>query len=171
MSSDTSIWTVCFLSSLIVQRRASQAFDDIIASRLRELGFNVVRGSREINPTIGFADNERSNRLRYVDYFTGKSTVVELANVYIASAEDVSLVHSLFSILTTIDDHVTQYVIVILTPESYWKGLLDWLKTTPMRKGMVNKETLERITLLDDPESIVAHIMKEKEKNKTSAMA
>jgi hypothetical protein len=163
VSSEISTWTVCFLTSSIAEREERQAFNDSIASRLRQLGFNVVRGSRATSSTIGFT-NRRKKKLNYVDYFTGESRVVELANAYIASAEDVSLVNSLFTILATIDEGVTKEVMIILTPASYWTGLLNWFNTTPIQEEKINHQTLERITLLDDPESIVARIVREKNK-------
>jgi predicted Rossmann-fold nucleotide-binding protein len=49
---------------------------------------------------------------------------------------------------------------VILMGSEYWKGLLDWLKKTMVRGGMILPEDLDFIEIIDDPDEAVRHIQK-----------
>jgi uncharacterized protein (TIGR00730 family) len=49
---------------------------------------------------------------------------------------------------------------IILYDSAYWKGLLDWLKTSMVERGFINKDELELATLADSPDEVVNYIKK-----------
>jgi predicted Rossmann-fold nucleotide-binding protein len=42
----------------------------------------------------------------------------------------------------------------------YWQGLLDWLKATMLAQGMITREDMELIRVMDEPEEVVNYIRK-----------
>jgi hypothetical protein len=66
----------------------------------------------------------------------------------------------LFEALTLIQTRRIKSFPVILMGSEYWKGLLDWLKNTMVRDGMILPEDLDFIEILDDPDEVVKHIQK-----------
>jgi hypothetical protein len=42
----------------------------------------------------------------------------------------------------------------------YWQGLLDWLKNTMLAQGMITREDMDLIRVMDEPEEVVDYILK-----------
>jgi hypothetical protein len=49
---------------------------------------------------------------------------------------------------------------VILVGTDYWKGLLDWIKGTVLKQGIISPDDLDILHLTDDPDDIVKTIKK-----------
>ncbi|MCM8790066.1 MAG: TIGR00730 family Rossman fold protein [Candidatus Omnitrophica bacterium] len=49
---------------------------------------------------------------------------------------------------------------VVLVNSEYWKGMLDWLKTSVLKHGCINKEDLKIFTIVDKPKEVVQVINK-----------
>jgi uncharacterized protein (TIGR00730 family) len=51
---------------------------------------------------------------------------------------------------------VTSFPIVLMG-RSYWQGLVDWLRSAALSRGMIVEADLERLLLIDDPvEAVLA---------------
>jgi len=49
---------------------------------------------------------------------------------------------------------------IILVCEPFWRGLVDWLKTTLVNEKMISPEDMDLIQIIDRPEDIVEAIFK-----------
>ena len=49
---------------------------------------------------------------------------------------------------------------IILVGESFWRGLVDWLRTTLVDEKMISPEDLDLIQIIDEPSKIVEAIFK-----------
>lgn len=47
---------------------------------------------------------------------------------------------------------------VVLVNSEYWKGMLDWLKSTVLKNSAISKEDLKIFTVVDGPNEVVAAI-------------
>ena len=48
---------------------------------------------------------------------------------------------------------------IILVGSAFWQGLLDWLDTQLVARGLIRAEDLDLLTLLDDEDEIVAAVL------------
>jgi uncharacterized protein (TIGR00730 family) len=49
---------------------------------------------------------------------------------------------------------------IILYDSSFWNGLLDWIKNVMIKKGYLNEQELDLITVLDSPGEVVSYLQK-----------
>jgi len=49
---------------------------------------------------------------------------------------------------------------VVLFGKQYWKGMLDWLKSTVLRSGCIDRQDLGLFTVVDSPKEVVSVIKK-----------
>ncbi|MDP3678794.1 MAG: LOG family protein, partial [Methylotenera sp.] len=62
--------------------------------------------------------------------------------------------------ITLIQTGKTLKMPIILVCEAFWRGLLDWVKTTLVDEQMISVEDLDLIQVIDDPAQIVEAIFK-----------
>jgi hypothetical protein len=58
---------------------------------------------------------------------------------------------------------IQKFPVVIMGSE-YWKGMIDWLKSTVLKSGAISKEDLKLFTIVDEPKDAVKVIRKFYEK-------
>jgi uncharacterized protein (TIGR00730 family) len=56
---------------------------------------------------------------------------------------------------------------VVVFGSDYWKGMLDWLKSSVVKEGCISKSDLDIFTVADKPEDVVRIIKSFYKKNKT----
>ncbi len=56
-----------------------------------------------------------------------------------------------FEAMTLIQTKKTQAFPVVLMGSEYWKGLIEWIKTTVVQEKMIAPEDLNIFTVTDDP--------------------
>jgi predicted Rossmann-fold nucleotide-binding protein len=44
----------------------------------------------------------------------------------------------------------------VLVGSGYWRGLLHWLRESPLREGKIAAEDVERLQVVDDPAEVMA---------------
>lgn len=64
-------------------------------------------------------------------------------------------IDELFEIATLVQTRRVPRFPLILVGRDYWKGLLDWLKTTLEAKGMVSPGDLDLLKLADTPDEVL----------------
>jgi uncharacterized protein (TIGR00730 family) len=63
-----------------------------------------------------------------------------------------------FEALTLVQTHKIQNFPVIVFGSEYWRGLIDWMKTTLVDNGTILPSDLDLIHLTDDPAEVVSYI-------------
>jgi predicted Rossmann-fold nucleotide-binding protein len=66
----------------------------------------------------------------------------------------------LFEAFTLIQTKRIKSFPVILMGSEYWQGLLDWMKGTMLAQGMITREYMDLIRVMDEPEAVVEYIRK-----------
>ena len=64
-------------------------------------------------------------------------------------------IDELFEIATLIQTHRIPRFPLILVGRDYWKGLLDWLRSTLEAQGMISAGDLDLLKLADSPEEVL----------------
>jgi uncharacterized protein (TIGR00730 family) len=93
-------------------------------------------------------------------FFARKTMFVKYARAFVVLPGGFGTLDELFESLTLVQTRkVTQFPVVMMG-EAYWRGLLDWLDQTMREDGKISLQDLELITVTDDVDEAVAHIVK-----------
>ncbi|MFH1080684.1 MAG: TIGR00730 family Rossman fold protein [Pseudomonadota bacterium] len=153
-----------------------------LARRLAQKGFSVITGGgpgvmeaankgaaeaggKSVGMNIRLPFEQKPNTyanisIDYKYFFIRKVMFVKYAVAYVIMPGGFGTMDELFEALTLIQTRRIKSFPVILMGSEYWKGLLDWLKKTMVRSGMILPEDLDFIEIIDDPDEVVKHIQK-----------
>jgi len=70
----------------------------------------------------------------------------------------------LFETLTLVQTRKIRRMPVILVHTQYWGGLMDWIRGTLVAEGMIDREDLDLIQVIDEPAEVVRAIFDHYEK-------
>ena len=164
-----------------------------LAQKLAKKGFGIVtgggpgimeyanRGAKEAGGKscglcIHLPTEEKPNT--YIDpsyelgfryFFVRKVMFVRYAKAFVVFPGGFGTLDEFFEALTLIQTHKTAYFPVYLVGKDYWKGLLDWLRSTVLKHNNIQKEAFDLIRLSDDLDEIVAGI--EEHHNQTRSLS
>ncbi len=158
-----------------------------IGEQLSNAGFSVVSGggpgvmeaankgayrggSLSIGLNIELPTAEISNAfqdisLRFRHFFTRKVMFVKYASAYVVLPGGFGTLDEFAEILTLIQSKKTRHIPVVLVQEPFWRPLLHWFKDTLEAEDMIAKGDLNLITIVNEPEEVVAAIQDFYEKN------
>jgi uncharacterized protein (TIGR00730 family) len=92
-------------------------------------------------------------------FFARKTMFVKYAQAFVVLPGGFGTMDELFEALTLVQTRkVTRFPVVLLGVE-YWRGLLDWMRTTMLAEGKITEADLELVYLTDDVEQAVRHIV------------
>lgn len=91
-------------------------------------------------------------------FFIRKVILVRYAKAFVVMPGGLGTLDELFEALTLIQTQKTHSIPLILVGKEYWKGLLQWLQETVLKKGCIKESDLDLITLCDDPKEIATII-------------
>lgn len=122
-----------------------------------------VYGGTSVGLNINLPFEQSGNK--YIDYdksldhryfFVRKVMFVKFAQAFVVMPGGFGTLDELFEVITLIQTKKITPVPVILVGTAYWKGLLDWVKTTMLEKEKnVSPKDLDLIPLVDSPEEVV----------------
>jgi uncharacterized protein (TIGR00730 family) len=155
-----------------------------VARELVKCGFNVLTGGgpgimeaankgaqeqkgNSVAVAIELPHEEEANK--YIDrgrlqtfrhFFVRKVMFVKYAHGFIVMPGGFGTFDEFFEAMTLIQTKKTHAFPVVLMGTEYWKGLIDWIKTTVVQEKMIAPEDLNIFTLTDDPVEAAAIIDK-----------
>ena len=100
---------------------------------------------------------ERSINFRY--FFVRKTMFVKYAEAFCIFPGGFGTLDELFEALTLIQTGKVQHFPVVLFGRAYWRGMLDWLKKTPLSEKKISPEDLGLFTITDDVDEAVSVIL------------
>jgi len=92
-------------------------------------------------------------------FFARKTMFVKYAQGFVILPGGFGTLDETFEALTLVQTHKVTEFPIVLVGTSYWSGLLEWLRGTVAGAGMISPNDLDLVTLVDDAESAVAHIV------------
>lgn len=151
-----------------------------IAYQLAKAGFAVITGS---GPGMMEAANKGAKRAkgqsiglnieipvqqkpnRYVDtlidfhyFFIRKVMFVKYAKAFVITPGGYGTLDELYEAINLIQTERIEKFPVVLAGSGYWKGMLDWLKSTVLKRGNISPCDLELFKVIDEPKEIVKYI-------------
>ena len=148
-----------------------------IARELSDAGFSVVSGGgpgimeaankgafEGKSPSIGLniqLPHEQAGNpyqdisLSFKHFFSRKVMFVKYASAYVVMPGGFGTLDEFAEILTLVQTKKTRRIPIILVHRPFWEGLLNWFATTLVDEGVINKEDLDLIKIIDEPKEIV----------------
>ena len=153
-----------------------------IARQLSDAGFSVISGGGPgimeaankgayfgKSPSVGLniqLPHEQSTNV-YQDisqtfrhFFARKYMFVRFANAYVVMPGGFGTLDELLEALTLIQTGKSQKIPIILVHEPFWRGMIDWFRSTLVDEKVISPEDLDLIQVIDKPEEVVEAIFK-----------
>jgi uncharacterized protein (TIGR00730 family) len=99
-------------------------------------------------------------RIEFRYFFVRKLMFVKYAVAYVIFPGGFGTLDELFEALTLIQTKKIRGFPVVLVGREYWSGLIDWMKKTVLAADSINKEDLDLMHIVDEPEEVCAIINK-----------
>jgi uncharacterized protein (TIGR00730 family) len=97
-------------------------------------------------------------RIEFRYFFVRKLMFVKYAVAYVIFPGGFGTMDELFEALTLIQTKKIRGFPVVLVGREYWSGLIDWMKNTLLAANSINKEDLDLMHIVDEPEEVCAII-------------
>jgi len=118
------------------------------------IGLNIELPHEQVkNPYQDISQN-------FKHFFMRKVMFVKYASAYVVLPGGFGTLDELMEAITLVQTGKTLKIPIILVCEPFWRGLIDWVKTTLVDEGMISVDDLDLIQLIDDPAKIVEAIFK-----------
>ena len=118
---------------------------------------------KSIGLNIVIPQEQKANK--YIDlllefhyFFCRKVMFLKYGRAFVILPGGFGTMDELFESLNLIQTKRVKRFPVILVGRDYWKGLLDWLKSTAFKKGCISVSDLAIFSLVDTPEQVVRRI-------------
>jgi len=153
-----------------------------IAKQLSDAGFSVISGGgpgimeaankgafNGLAPSIGLnieLPHEQTGNpyqdisLTFHHFYMRKVMFVKYASAYVVLPGGFGTLDELMEVLTLVQTGKSRRIPIILVGQTFWGGLLDWLKNTLIAEGMASPEDMDLMQVIDEPKDVVAAIFK-----------
>ena len=91
-------------------------------------------------------------------FFCRKVSFVKYASAFVIFPGGFGTLDELFEALTLVQTRKIQDFPVVLFGSDYWRGLLEWMRSTLLLHGTILPADLDLMHLTDDPEEVVSWI-------------
>jgi uncharacterized protein (TIGR00730 family) len=91
-------------------------------------------------------------------FFARKMMFVRFASAYVVMPGGFGTLDELSECLTLVQTGKSRRIPIILVGGEFWRGLLDWLRDTLIREGMIGATDVDLMQIIEEPEAIVEAI-------------
>ncbi len=98
--------------------------------------------------------------INFKHFFMRKVMFVKYASAYVVMPGGFGTLDELSEALTLVQTGKTLKIPIILVCEPFWRGLIEWMKTTLVNDEMISVDDLDMIQIIDKPADIVEAIFK-----------
>jgi hypothetical protein len=153
-----------------------------IARQLSDAGFSVISGggpgimeaankgaffgkSPSVGLNIQLPHEQNTNPYQNVSqtfrhFFARKVMFVKFASAYVVMPGGFGTMDEVMEALTLVQTGKTRKIPIILVHEPFWRGLLEWFKTTLVNEGMIDANDMGLIKVINEPKEVVAEIFR-----------
>ncbi len=97
--------------------------------------------------------------LNFRYFFARKTMFVKYAQAFVILPGGFGTLDEMFEALTLVQTRKVTRFPVVLFGVQYWRGLLDWLRSSVLAGGKISAPDLDLIHVTDDVDEAVAHIV------------
>ena len=153
-----------------------------IARLLSDSGFSVISGggpgimeaankgayhgkSPSVGLNIQLPHEQRNNAFQDISqtfrhFFARKYMFVRFASAYVVMPGGFGTLDELLEALTLIQTGKSQKIPIILVHSPFWRGMVDWFRTTLVDEKVISPEDMDLIQVLDKPKDVVDAIFR-----------
>jgi uncharacterized protein (TIGR00730 family) len=175
-----------FGSSRVPPEHRYYTLAEDIARALSDAGFTVISGggpglmeaankgayqgrSLSVGLNIQLPHEQQTNAFQDISqsfrhFFARKVMFVKYASAYVVMPGGFGTLDELMEALTLVQTHKIRPMPVILVHTPFWRGMMDWIRTTLVSEGMIDSQDVDLIQVLDEPEQVVNTIFDHYEK-------
>jgi hypothetical protein len=157
-----------------------------IARQLSDAGFTVISGggpglmeaankgalhgrALSVGLNIQLPHEQQTNPYQDVSqtfrhFFARKVMFVKFASAYVVMPGGFGTLDELMEALTLVQTRMIPPMPIILVHGAYWSGLVDWIRGTLVAEGMIDRDDLDLLQVIDDPADVVRAIFDHYEK-------
>ena len=158
------------------------ALTETIARQLSDAGFSVISGggpgimeaankgaffgkSPSVGLNIQLPHEQMTNSYQDISqsfrhFFARKYMFVRFANAYVVMPGGFGTLDELLEALTLVQTGKSQRIPIILVHEPFWRGLVEWFRTTLVNEKVISPDDVNLIQVIDKPEDVVEAIFK-----------
>lgn len=123
-----------------------------VKAKGKSVGLNIqIPKAQKPNPYI-------KTLLDFRYFFVRKVMFAKYAKAFVILPGGFGTLDEFFESITLVQTGRIQPFPVILVGSSYWRGLIDWIKDTVLKKGCISKRELNIFTITDSPKEVVQTI-------------
>jgi uncharacterized protein (TIGR00730 family) len=89
---------------------------------------------------------------------------VKFASAYVVMPGGYGTLDELMEALTLVQTRKIRQMPVILVHSPFWRGLMDWIRSTLVQEGMIDPQDVDLIQVIDEPADVVKAIFDHYEK-------
>ena len=157
------------LATQVAQRIAQEGYGVITGGgpgimEAANYGANLEKGtSVGLNIDLPFEQHDNpyidhDKNLQFDYFFVRKVMFVKYSQGFVVMPGGFGTLDELFEAITLIQTNKIEKFPIILVGTSFWKGLIDWVKTTLLAQGNISEKDLDLLQMADTPEEVVGHI-------------
>jgi len=157
-----------------------------IARKLSDAGFSVISGggpgimeaankgayfgkSPSVGLNIQLPHEQSANAYQDISqtfqhFFARKVMFVKFAAAYVVMPGGFGTLDELTEALTLVQTGKIPRIPIILVGSKFWRGFVDWVKTTLVEEGMISPEDVDLMRIIDEPAQVVDAIFSHYEK-------
>ena len=158
------------------------ALTESIGRLLSDAGFSVISGggpgimeaankgayfgkSPSVGLNIQLPHEQSANEYQDISqsfrhFFARKYMFVRFASAYVVMPGGFGTLDELLEALTLVQTGKSASIPIILVHTPFWKGMIDWFRTTLVEEKVISPGDLDLIQLIDQPEEVVEAIFK-----------
>lgn len=152
-----------------------------VANRLAEAGYAVITGGgpgimeaanrgaeegggKSVGCNIELPFEQSFNAyvnvpINFRYFFVRKTMFVKYADAFVIFPGGYGTLDELFEAIVLIQTDKLGHFPVVLFGVDYWKGLLDWVRSTLVPNGMISPDDLDLLQVTDDVEEVLRLVM------------
>ncbi len=97
-------------------------------------------------------------------FFARKVMFVKFASAYVVMPGGFGTLDELMEALTLVQTRKIRRMPIILVHSGFWRGMLDWIRTTLVEEKMIDADDVNLIQVIDEPAAVVKAIFDHYEK-------
>lgn len=98
--------------------------------------------------------------LYFKHFFARKVMFVKYASAYVVLPGGFGTLDELAEILTLIQTDTSRRIPVILVGPEFWEGLMGWFSDTLVAKGMIDRDDLDILQIVSEPQQVLEAIFR-----------
>ena len=153
-----------------------------IALRLGELGFSIITGGgpgvmeaankgalkagvASVGLNIELPEEQVCNAyttksITFNHFFVRKVMLVKYAAAFVIMPGGLGTLDELTEVLTLMQTHKIKPFPVVLFDSKYWKGFLDWLRSSVLTRDFISEDDFSLLRVCDSPDEVIEAVQK-----------